>query len=78
MNYTIRKEPTGTDFDVRYVLEDENGTSLLKMKGDRLRDLYFMHAQNKQHAKDILNTTVFDPPIPKEAIDLFVEETYNL
>jgi hypothetical protein len=37
-----------------------------------------MHASNKQQAKDIFNSMVFDPPVPKEAIDFFVEETYSL
>jgi len=78
MKYTLRTEPMEYNFDIRYILEDENGTALLKMKGDRLREMYKFHAKNEQHAKDILNATVFDPPILKEAIDFFVEETYNL
>ena len=77
MKYTIRKEPMEYNFDVQYILEDENGDTLLKMKGDRLRDLYKFYTKNEQQAKDILNSTHLDPPVPKEAIDFFVEETYN-
>jgi hypothetical protein len=76
MKYTLRKEPMEYNFDVQYILEDENGV-LLKMKGDRLRDLYKFYTKNKQQAKDILNSTEYEPPVSKEAIDFFVEETYN-
>ncbi len=77
MKYALRTEPMEYNFDVQYILEDENENVLLKMKGDRLRDMYKFYTKNKQQAKDILNATVFDPPVPKEAIDFFVEETYN-
>jgi hypothetical protein len=77
MKYTIRKESMEYNFDVQYILEDENGDILLKMKGDRLRELYKFYTKNIQQAKDVLNSTHREPHVPKEAIDYFVEETYN-
>jgi len=75
MKYTIKKEPTGYDFDMNYILEDENGV-LFKIKNEKLREIYRFFTKNKEQAKDILST-YNDSPVPKEAIDFFVEETYD-
>ena len=64
MKYALSTEPMEYNFDVQYILEDENENVLLKIKGDLLRDMYKFYTKNKQQAK--------------EAIDFFVEETYNL
>jgi hypothetical protein len=81
MNYTVKKQPTGYDFDVQYILEDETGAFVLSMKGELLTNLYRNYAKDKEDAKSILNSTYNEPsmppPVPKEAIDYFVEETYN-
>jgi hypothetical protein len=81
MNYTVKKQPTGYDFDVQYVLEDEEGSFVLSMKGETLYTLYNHYTKDKEDAKDVLNSTYnqpsMPPPVPKEAIDYFVEETYN-
>lgn len=77
MKYVIRKEATGINFDVQYILENENGAVLLTINGNCLREMYNFYTKNKQQAKDVLNSTLFDPYVSKEAIDFFVEETYE-
>ena len=74
MNYTIRTEPTGYDFDVHYILEQDS-KELFKFKGSYLIDTYPLFGHNIELLKIIMHHGM---GTPKEATDYFVEETYKI
>ena len=73
MKYSIRTEPTGYDFDVYYILEQDS-KELFKSKGNTLVDTYALFGHNMELLKIIMH---HDKDNPKEATDYFVEETYK-
>ena len=73
MNYTIRTEPTGYDFDVYYVLE-ENSKEIFKHKGSSLIDTYALFRHNIELLKIMMH---HGKDNSKEATDYFVEETFS-
>jgi len=73
MSYTIRTEPTGYDFDVYYVLEQDS-KQLLKIKGGTLFDTYALFGHNMELLKIVMH---HGKDNPKEATDYFVEETFK-
>ncbi len=73
MNYSIRTEPTGYDFDVYYILEQDS-KELFKHKGSSLIDTYTLFSHNMELLKIMMH---HGKDNSKEATDYFVEETYK-
>jgi len=71
--YTIRTEPTGYDFDVYYVLEQDS-KEVFKLKGSSLFDTYALFGHDMELLKIVMHHGKNNP---KEATDYFVEETFK-
>jgi len=76
MSYTIRKESTGYDFDVYYILE-EDSKQLFKCKGSALYDTYARFG-DIELLKRVMHATDQGIDLPRAATDYFVEETYKM
>jgi hypothetical protein len=73
MNYTIRREPTGYDFDVYYILEKDS-KEIFRHKGSSLIDTYALFRHNMELLKIMMH---HGKDNPKEATDYFVGETFK-